>query len=425
MRTKKITAIALSLLSCALFSCQQNENLTMDNAIPLVHDGSIVEGSYIVTMTDDILKEHRMKISLTYEQKIEFVKSEIQLLIKDVLGKKIEISQVYFMGFVGFTANLDEEQLSKLKADHRINCIEQDRYIALAPPPGKGKGGGGDGGSSGGQQVPWGVQSVNGGVAPAAGRIAWILDTGIDLDHPDLNVNTSLSKSFIRNGDANDNNGHGSHVAGILGAKDNSIGVIGVAAGAELVSVQVLNRKGQGKLSEIIAGVQYVGASANSDDVANMSLGGDTAYLLDKAVIAASASCPFVLAAGNERDDAMNYSPARIGYNNTNIYTISAHTPPTSSYSSWPDTLSHIRYMLTGVSNYGQACQYSQPGYDILSCWKNGDYNTQDGTSTAAPHLSGLILIGYTEHPDSTAYSDVFSVYPDIFVEENLIPFHQ
>ena len=108
------------------------------------------------------------------------------------------------------------------------------------------------------QSIPYGIASV--GYADYTGtHLAWIIDTGIDYDHPDLNVNTTLAKTFVnKTYTADDDNGHGTHCAGIVAAKNNDIGVVGVAANAFVVPVKVLDKTGKGACSIIIAGVDYV-----------------------------------------------------------------------------------------------------------------------------------------------------------------------
>ena len=111
-------------------------------------------------------------------------------------------------------------------------------------------------------------------------------DSGIDFDHPDLNVNATKSKSFIPDvTSADDENGHGTHVAGIIGAKNNTIGVLGVASGANLISLRVLDKDGNGKLSYILQALSYVSSNAKSGDVVNLSLGEDVVSdILDQTI---------------------------------------------------------------------------------------------------------------------------------------------
>jgi subtilisin family serine protease len=179
-----------------------------------------------------------------------------------------------------------------------------------------------------------------------------------------------------------DQNGHGTHVAGTVAAIDNSIGVVGVAAGATVISVRVLDRRGSGSYSGVIAGIDHVAANGKTGDVANMSLGGGFSQTLNDAVIAAAAKgIKFSLAAGNESTSAINKSPASA--EGTNIFTVSAM----ASGDLW-----------ASYSNYGNPpVDYCAPGSAIYSTWKDGGYNTISGTSMAAPHVAGLLLLGNTK----------------------------
>jgi subtilisin family serine protease len=235
------------------------------------------------------------------------------------------------------------------------------------------------------QSVPWGVTRVKGGTGTGSGGgTAWVIDTGIDLDHPDLNVDAGRSRSFTRESNADDGHGHGSHVAGTIGAKDNSIGVIGVSPGALLVAVKVLTRNGSGSNSGVIAGVDYVAGAGSDGDVANMSLGGGVSQALDDAVVAAAATgIKFTLAAGNESEHANNHSPARA--EGPNVYTVSSFAKGTSATDTddpW-----------SSFSNFGNPpVDYAEPGSSIPSTYKGGGYATMSGTSMAAPHLAGILL---------------------------------
>jgi subtilisin family serine protease len=132
--------------------------------------------------------------------------------------------------------------------------------------------------------------------------------------------------SFVRKRTTpDDGNGHGTHVAGIIAAKNNEAYTVGVAAGATVVAVRVLDNGGSGLWSWVIAGVDYVAKNAASTDVANMSLGGSYNLSVNTAVTEAAKKCPFTVAAGNESDDAANYSPASASTSHTDrVYTISA-----------------------------------------------------------------------------------------------------
>lgn len=319
--------------------------------------------------------------------------SQIQTLRNEVISRnaiKAEaIRNSFEHALPGFVANLDEQQLERLRKDDNIDYIEQDRIVTFAPPCGTPNGGpcdgdGGGGGGSDSQETPYGITRVNGGVTYSGSGVAWILDSGINLDHPDLNVDASRGFNAFTSGrdskSLDDGDGHGTHVAGTIAAIDNSEGVIGVAAGATVIPVKVLNSRGSGSYSGVIAGVNHVAQNGSSGDVANMSLGGPVSQALDDAVenAAQSSGVKFVLAAGNESDDANNHSPARA--NGNNVYTISAM----NSSDSW-----------ASFSNYGNPpVDYAAPGVGIKSTWKNGGYNTISGTSMAAPHAAGVLLLG-------------------------------
>jgi hypothetical protein len=297
------------------------------------------------------------------------------------------LTHVYRYSIRGFAVRAQGQSLARLKAaSSAISYCEQDQVATvIAPPPGKGPGGGDGGGTAPAEVTPWGITRVCGSSCatdPVSPYVAWVIDTGIDLNHPDLNVNLSASKSFIRDTSPDDGNGHGTHVAGTIGAvKGNGIGVIGVAPGVQLAAVRVLDRNGRGSYSDVIRGVDYVAQFGQSGDVANMSLGGGASDALDSAVLAASANVKFAIAAGNSSDDAGKYSPARV--NGPNIYTISAFAQGDS---------------FASFSNYGNPpIDYSEPGVSIYSTYKDGGYATLSGTSMAAPHMAGILLLGSVE----------------------------
>lgn len=292
------------------------------------------------------------------------------------------VDRVFNRSLRGFSAKIPDGLAARLKdSNANIAYCEQDRVITLVPPREDGRvsaQGHRRRHTTPSEETPWGVAKVNGGGAGTFAT-AWVIDSGIDLTHPDLNVDKGRSKTFVSfTFDANDQNGHGTHVAGTIAAKANGVGVIGVAPGAPVVAVRVLDRYGSGTTSGVIAGVDYVAANGRAGDVANMSLGGGISTALDQAVVdAAGLGIRFTLAAGNDSDNAINYSPARA--EGPNVFTVSAMDS---------------NHNLASFSNFGLGVDYAEPGVSIKSTWKSGSYNTISGTSMAAPHLAGILLAG-------------------------------
>lgn len=318
------------------------------------------------------------------------VRAEADKAANPSLGQLLHVYDVALKGFaVRMPIEPDgKSQVAKLKKNNpKVAACEQDQEMSIGLIAGK------PGGGSTPQATDWGVTRVGGpaGANSFGNRTAWVIDTGVDFDHPDLNVDTSRSRSFVRDSSPDDFNGHGSHVAGTIAAKNNTIGVVGVSPGAPVVSVRVLDRSGSGSNSGVIAGVNYVAANAANGDVANMSLGGGVSTALDEAVInAAAGGVLFTLAAGNSAADANNHSPARA--NHANIFTVSA----VGKNNAW-----------ASFSNYGNPpIDWAEPGVGIKSTYKNGGYATLSGTSMAAPHLAGILMTGANPRADGTAVGD-------------------
>lgn len=382
-----VASTGLILFSCSEDSQTEMENIENQIAIPEIEEAVMfnqgsyeIEGSYIIVFDKKVTGDVGSKFPNDYTS----AKSAVKQLATDVLGslqmKGEAINNVYSKSLMGVSASMTAEQAAKLANDNRVAYIEKDQMFTLAPPPGKGPGGGGGGGSTG-QETPWGIARVNGGTTYTGNNVAWIIDSGIDSSHEDLNVDASRGFNAFTNGPDSDilvdNNGHGTHVAGTVAAIDNSVGVVGVAAGATVIPVKVLDRRGSGSYSGVIAGIDFVAANGSNGDVANMSLGGGFSQAVNDAVIAASSTVKFAIAAGNESSDANGSSPASA--NGPNIYTISAM----SQGDNW-----------ASFSNYGNPpVDYCEPGVAIKSTWPGG-YNTISGTSMASPHACGILLLG-------------------------------
>lgn len=250
------------------------------------------------------------------------------------------------------------------------------------------------------QVLPWGVDRIDADLAwtNSTGlevKVA-ILDTGIDKDHPDLGDNIMDGVNFVKirgkiiADQWDDDNGHGTHCAGIVAAVDNDIGVIGVAPQAYLYGVKVLDRRGSGYVSDIILGIQW--SIDKGMQVINMSLGtsSDVQSLHDACDAAEAAGIVVIAAAGNSGDtdpDSDVIYPAKYD----SVIAVAA-TDDTDARASW--------------SSDGPKVELAAPGVDIYSTWKGGDYATKSGTSMACPHVTGTAALVLAA-PEDTARDSI------------------
>lgn len=342
-------------------ACEQDE--AEDPGAPLVdcvtsgssYHGKEVNDQYIVSFENTTTTSGRASAAARTLEENNIAASKI----RDVIESE-NISK--------YILNISDEEAATLKSSSNVIAVEPDRYLsikacfAVLEPT----------------LVTWNVRKV--GYADGTTKTAWILDTGIDLDHPDLNVDAQRSRSFNEGEtSAEDNNGHGTHIAGVIGAKNNSIGTLGVASGATIVGLKILDENGEGLLSVALKAIAYVKANGRAGDAVNISMGlEDVSEILEREVRALADKGIFVvIAAGNESRPANNFSPARTA--GKNIYTITA-VDSTNRFASF--------------SNYGNdVVDYAAPGVKILSTYKDGKYAIMSGTSMAAPHVTGLLLI--------------------------------
>jgi subtilisin len=289
-----------------------------------------------------------------------------------------------------FLAHLTVSESEQLKRDPSVTLIEPDRIMSICSCV--------DVAIT--STLTWNIAQTGYGRGDLqTTKTAWVIDTGIDLDHPDLNVDTGRSRSFVSGQpSADDENGHGTHVAGIIGAKNNNIGMTGAASGASLVSLRVLDNEGEGRLSGIIQAVNYVNQNGRAGDVVNMSLGGEgISTTLERAILqGANAGILFAIASGNDGKDVKSYSPARV--NHANVFTVSAMNQ---------------NNQFASFSNYGTGVDVCAYGVRIMSTYMNGRYATLSGTSMAAPHVSGLLLIRGSNLPTHGKVSGDPDGYPD------------
>lgn len=283
----------------------------------------------------------------------------------------------------GFAAKLTPAEKKALESDTDVAGVYQDFEMSLGPL--KSEAAPSDVDIKSQYNSGCFVNSV-GGSNDGSGKSTWIwvLDTGIDLDHPDLNVGTSATyaKSFITGETAEDGHGHGTHVAGIAAAKNNSIGMIGVSAGARVVPVKVLANSGKGSWSALLAGLNHVAKYDIKGDVINMSLGAypvssceNSNPTLRDAIRNLGASGTWVvMAAGNDSGNANANLPGCI--NGSKVLTVGALgcNSDCASY-----------------SNFGSAVDWTAVGTGVYSTYRNGGYATLSGTSMASPVVAGIV----------------------------------
>jgi subtilisin len=320
-------------------------------------------------------------------------------------GHGLEMEHHYSYVFKGFAGNIPAQALKGLAKNPRVLSIQPDRMVhAIA------------------QVTPTGVDRIEAELnftpAPVNAGVA-VIDTGIDLDHPDLNVQMGVDcvrldkKTGLCKEGGNDDHGHGSHVAGTIGAYNDSNGVVGVAPGVRLYPVKVLNRQGSGTLAGVIRGIDWVAANAADlgIGVANLSLGGtgmddtdgnpngcavttDAEHLALCGLIAAGVTV--VVAAGNESDDTMFHTPGAFD----EVIAVSAFSDfdgipggygvDTYAFSSCTETVDDS---FGCFSNYGHDVDIMAPGMGIYSTYMNGGYATMSGTSMACPHVAGAAAL--------------------------------
>jgi subtilisin family serine protease len=290
-------------------------------------------------------------------------------------------------------------RIAELRADPDVAYVEEDGIATAsagkpAPAPV----------TQPAETTPWGVAKVwgtdSGNGLPTqtgAGVKVAVIDTGIDLDHPDLdgNVDAANSKTFVvRTSSATDDNGHGTHVAGTIAAEDNTIGVIGVAPQATLIAVKVLDKRGAGYWSDVAAGVDW--ARQKGANIANMSLGGGATTTMETACSTASgAGVLLVAAAGNSGDgdaatDELDYPGAY-----STVVAVGA---------------TDVNDAIASFSNSNSDVEVSAPGVAVPSTYKGDTYATLSGTSMASPHAAGMAALLWQETGATATASSVRSL---------------
>ncbi|MFB8102954.1 MULTISPECIES: S8 family peptidase [Streptomyces] len=304
-------------------------------------------------------------------------KADKSKLAKEYGGK---LQRNYSSSINGFSASgLSETEAKRLAADPAVSKVVQNKKFSINAT----------------QENPpsWGLDRIdqtetagdNAYTYPdtaGEGVTAYVIDTGVRVTHEDFEGRATSGFDAVDNDDdADDGNGHGTHVAGTIAGAEH-----GVAKKAKIVAVRVLDDNGSGTTEQVVAGIDWVAANASGPSVANMSLGGGADPALDAAVQKAiAAGVTFGVAAGNESSDAGQVSPARV----PEAITVASSTEDDKQSS---------------FSNYGSIVDIYAPGSDITSTWNDSDTgtNTISGTSMATPHVVGAAAVYLAGNQDAT-----------------------
>jgi len=395
-----------------------------NDAAPLLSSSNAktIPNSYVVVFKKDVTHEaandHHtwvQSVHLNHENTKTELRKRDQFPFQDTVFEGLRHTYNIAGSLLGYSGHFDDEVIEQVRRQPDVEFIERDIEMHTLTDPALEK------------NAPWGLARISHRNSLSFGTFnkylytdgagqgvdAYVIDTGTNIDHVDFEGRASWGKTIPINDEDKDGNGHGTHCSGTVAGKK-----YGVAKKANIYAVKVLKSNGSGSMSDVVKGVEFA-ANAHTDkvqaakkgkgkkfkgSVANMSLGGGKAQILDLAVNAAvDAGLHFAVAAGNDNADSCNYSPAGA----KNAVTVGA------------STLADERAYF---SNFGTCNDIFAPGLNILSTWIGSKYavNTISGTSMASPHICGLLAYFVSLQPSKESAYAVAEITPKK-LKENLI----